>query len=87
MACAKPIISTVKMGYSPIEKYNCGIEIDCCDGEKLAGAISGLFGSGSETLENLSRNASAAAKDFDYKKLSKDLINVINKTIGAKENG
>ena len=28
MASAKPIVSTVKMGYSIIEKYNCGLELE-----------------------------------------------------------
>ena len=39
MASGKPIISTVKMGYSIIEKYQCGIELENASGEELAEAI------------------------------------------------
>ena len=28
MASGKPIISTVRMGYSPIEKYQCGLSLE-----------------------------------------------------------
>src|SRR5699024_1319722 len=39
MASGKPIISTVKMGYSLIERYNCGIELDENTPEAFAQAI------------------------------------------------
>src|SRR5690625_6806467 len=39
MASGKPIISTVKMGYSIIDKYRCGFELENSTPEELAATI------------------------------------------------
>jgi glycosyltransferase involved in cell wall biosynthesis len=39
MASGKPVISTIKTGYSTIEKYNCGVELNACTPEELAKEI------------------------------------------------
>lgn len=85
MACGRPVISTVKMGYSPIQKYNCGLEIAECDGEKLAGAIEKLYNSDANVLKKMGENAAAAAEDFDYPKLAEKLLNLLKKTIGGNK--
>lgn len=85
MACGKPIISTVKMGYSPLKEYQCGIEIDDCNGEKIANEIIKLMDMSDEDINTMGQNAYLAANQFDYKVLSKELMRIILKTIEGED--
>lgn len=84
MASGRPVISTVKMGYSIIEKYGCGMELDDHTPEALAVAIRRIKNMPAEQYESLCQNAKAGAKDFDYEKLSERLMSVINQTLQGK---
>ncbi len=77
MASGKPIISTVKMGYSPIEKYACGVSLEEDTPQALAEAVSKIFNMSDDRYNEISENAKHGAKDFDYKELTKKLISVI----------
>ena len=77
MASGKPIISTVKMGYSIINNYNCGIELENSTPEELADAILKIKNMSELEYNKLGKNAKEGAKDFDFKKLTQKLINVI----------
>ena len=77
MASGKPIISTVKMGYSIINKYNCGVELDECSPECLADAIIRFHDMPKEECYNLGVNAYEGAKDFDFDVLTQKLVAVI----------
>lgn len=78
MASGKPIISTVKMGYSIIEKYNCGLELENSSPKDLAEAILKIKGMTLEEYEILGVNAKRGAEDFDFNVLTGKLIKVIN---------
>lgn len=80
MASGKPIISTVKMGYSPIETYNCGLSIDEDTPTELANAILKIYEIPEDSYKQMGENALRGALNFDYKILSKRLINVIENT-------
>ncbi len=80
MASGRPVISTVKMGYSIIDKYNCGIELDKDTPEALADAVLQIKGMSSKHYEKLCQNAKDGAKDFDYKMLSRKLYDVIKQS-------
>lgn len=77
MASGKPIISTVKMGYSIIDKYNCGIELENSTPEKLADAILKIKNMPKDEYNLLGKNAREGAENFDFKKLTDNLIIVI----------
>ncbi|WP_227872339.1 glycosyltransferase family protein [Paenibacillus albus] len=77
MASGKPIISTVKMGYSIIGKYNCGIELDSCTANDLAKAILQVKNMPVEHYMIITANAKQGVKDFDFKNLTQKLVNVI----------
>ncbi len=77
MAAGKPIISTVKMGYCPIEKYDCGLSLKKDTPEALAEAILRIYDMSSDRYTEISENAKKGAKDFDYKELTKRLITVM----------
>lgn len=81
MASGKPIISTVKMGYSLIKKYQCGVELESGSPEDLAQAILEIKNMPTEEYELLGENAKKGAEKFDFKILTEKLIDVINDVV------
>lgn len=79
MASGKPIVSTVKMGYSIIDRYKCGIELENASAQDLAEAILEVKNMPKEKYELLGQNAKAGALDFDFKVLSNKLIDLIER--------
>lgn len=77
MASGKPVISTVKMGYSPIEKYDCGISLEEDTPEALAEAVLKVYNMPKDKYNKISKNAKQGAIEFDYKKLTNKLITVM----------
>jgi len=77
MASGKPVISTVKMGYSIIDKYKCGIELENSTPQELADAVLKVYQMTPEEYLTMSMNAKKGAEDFDFKELTKKLIHVI----------
>lgn len=85
MASGTPIISTVKMGYSFIKKYDIGIELEENKPSNLAKAILEIKDKSQDEYKILCSNAKKAAKDFDYKNLSKKLKAVIEEVKRSKK--
>ena len=81
MASGKPIISTVHMGYSIINKYNCGTELNEDTPEALAKEIMRFHDMDAAERERIGRNAKEGAKDFDFNVLTDKLINVIESVV------
>lgn len=78
LASGKPVIATIKTGYSIIERYDCGLEMEEESPEELARDIMTVKKMSAERYEELCANARNAAYDFDYSKLSEKLLNVLN---------
>lgn len=85
MASGKPIISTVKMGYSPIEKYKCGISLVNNTPQEFSEAILKMYTMSDEEYKIMGNNSLKAAKEFDYKLLTKKLYLVMEELINAKD--
>ena len=81
MASGKPVISTVKMGYSIIEKYNCGAELSECTPECLSDAVARFYDMEAEEYALYGKNAYMGVKDFDFDVLTDKLVNVIEGVI------
>ena len=77
MASGKPVISTVKMGYSIIDKYKCGVEIAEASPVKIAQEILKIKSMHKEQYEKMGYNAAEGVKDFDFSVLTKKLVEVI----------
>ena len=77
MASGKPIISTVKMGYSIINKYKCGVELDESTPGCLAESILKFHDMPEHEYKKFGINAYDGAKDFDFDVLTKKLLSVI----------
>lgn len=84
MASAKPIISTVKMGFCPLEKYRCGISLEENSPQYLAKAVLKLKNMPKEDYDKMAINAKKAAEEFDFEILVKKLITVIEDVIKEK---
>jgi len=81
MASAKPVIANVKMGYSIIDKYKCGISIEKNTPEELAKAILLIKNMSRSEYDKLCDNAYNGAKSFDFSILAEKLRNTIVETI------
>lgn len=81
MASGKPIISTVHMGYSIINKYNCGVELDEDTPEALAKQIMHFHDMSEGERELIGMNAQVGVKEFDFEVLTDKLVRVIESVI------
>jgi glycosyltransferase involved in cell wall biosynthesis len=77
MASGKPIISNVKMGYSILNKYKCGIELDNPNSKELAQEILKIKNLSKEEYEKMGKNGIEGSKDFDFSILTEKLIRII----------
>jgi len=77
MASGKPIISTCQMGYSIIDKYSCGVEIENATAQQLGNEILRFKNMSKEEYDMYCQNARKGVKDFDFKELTKKLINIM----------
>lgn len=85
MASGKPIISTVQMGYSIINKYKCGIELKEDTPECLAQAIINFYNMKEEEYTEYSENAKKGVQDFDFNVLTEKLIHVIDEVLNRSQ--
>lgn len=77
MASGKPIISTVKMGYCILDKYQCGFSLAECTPEALAKEIRQIHDLPKEACAVMAENARKGAEDFDFTVLTRRLYQVI----------
>lgn len=75
LASGKPILSTVKMNYSILTKFGCGIEANTVD--ESVEQILNIYRMSNNEKRKLIENTAIAANEFDFKNLTKKLVNVI----------
>lgn len=81
MASGKPVISTVHMSYSIINKYQCGVELDEDTPEALCEQIMRFHDMEEDERARIGQNARTGAQDFDFDVLTQKLINVIESVV------
>lgn len=79
LASARPVVSTVKMGYDILERYNCGISSEGESAEEIACAIKKIKSLNDIEYQTMCKNARIASEYFDIKVLSKKYIEILNK--------
>lgn len=77
LASGKPIISTNLSNYDLIEKHNVGINCINQTPEEIAKGIFKLYNSSDKQYNLMCKNALNLSSHFDYKKLTNNLINII----------
>jgi glycosyltransferase involved in cell wall biosynthesis len=86
-ASGKPVLTNVQMGYSLIERYHCGLEVNSDLPEKIADGIMKFYNMSEETREEYGRNSRKAAMDFDVPILCQRLGVVIDYVFQNREEG
>lgn len=85
LASGKPILSNAKMGYDIIKKYGCGISRAFQNADEYAECVLEIKRKSKSEYEELCLSAEKAAKDFDFKNLSKDLEKVLFDAVNSKK--
>lgn len=83
-AASKPVLSTVNIKHSLIEKYDCGIETKSQKPEIIAEAIKRFYDMSDEELAEKGKQAYKIALDHDYFYLTKKLLNVLQEVYEKK---
>lgn len=76
LAAGRCVIQTYTTGYSVLDKYNCGVSVSKQIPEEVAKIILETC-SDDEKSNEMGRNARQAAYEFDFKKLTNKLIEII----------
>ena len=78
-AAGKPVFYTVRPEYSIVEKYNCGVLTDGFEPKNLADGIKKMAKMLEKEKMEMALNARKAAQVYDFKNLTKNLIDIIEK--------
>lgn len=77
LASGRPILSNSVAGYDLIEKYHCGVSKNIDSVSEYAEYILTISKMSDDKRKEFCKNARAAAQDYDFKKLTERLIEVI----------
>lgn len=76
-AAGKPVFYTVRPGYSIVEKYHCGRLTDGFTPQDIAAGIQAMSEMSDEEKAEMAKNARKTAEIYDFKNLTKKLIEII----------
>lgn len=77
LASGRPVLMTYKVGHSIIREEKCGIEVEKQSPETIADAIQLFFSLPDKEIENYRKRAFQCAAKYDFKKLTGELVNII----------
>ncbi len=77
LAAGKPVLMTYSVGFSTIQKFQCGLELEQQTPEQIADALELLATMSSEERDEMGQNAMKAAEVFDFKTLTNQYIALI----------
>ena len=81
-ASGKPIIYNIICGkYDFLQKYKCGINVEPENAKSFAEGIIKLYELDEKQYQDMALNSRKAASDFDFVKLTDDLVSILNKNI------
>jgi glycosyltransferase involved in cell wall biosynthesis len=78
LAAGKPVFSDLSSAYDVIERFGCGLSIGSQSPEAIADGIEGLVGLPGGVYRDYCENARLAAEQYDYRALSKKLLDIID---------
>ena len=84
LASGKPILSNIQINYGLIERYGCGISREIVSAREYADAILELYRLSKEDYAQMCENGRKGAADYDFKKLTDALIEIIEITERGK---
>lgn len=77
LASGRPVISNIKIAYSPINRGHCGAFADTPSSEDYAKAVLKVYEMPPEEYAAMCQNAQKEAENYDFKKLTEMLLPVI----------
>jgi len=77
LASGKPIVSNIRIGYSLIDRYGCGISAENNTAQAYADAILRVFSSNPTEYKRMCENAEKAASFYDFSILTEKLMSII----------
>ena len=77
MASGKPILANIQMAHSLVETYRCGFSKDLKTADDYAMAVLAVYELPPDKRQELGDNARRAAGEYDFKKLTEKLLDVI----------
>ena len=77
LASGKPVCANVKIAYSPIDEYGCGVSENLDTPEEFAAAIRSIYELPQAEYEKMCENARRAACEFDFEKLTDRLVKAL----------
>ena len=77
LASGKPVLTNVRISYNPADRRRCGLAAASPDGKDYAEAVLKLYRLPREEYEEMCRAARETAEEYDFKKLTKMLLDVI----------
>lgn len=80
LASGKPILTNIHMGYSLLERYNCGMVVKNKASDGIAEGILEFYRMLAEERDRMGQNARRAAEDYDQPILVDKLIKVFEST-------
>ena len=86
LASRKPVVSTVKMGYDIIERYNCGYSVEECTVDNIVEVINRVRNLSVDEYSAMCQAARTAAECFDIPTLATKYEKVLKETIASFEN-
>ena len=78
-AAGRPVLYTVRPGYSIVEKFHCGRITDGFSPAEIADGIQKMALMSQEEKTEMARNARRAAEAYDFKVLTKKLLDVMER--------
>ncbi len=81
LASGRPVVSTVKMGYDIIERYNCGYSVEECTVDNIVTAINQVRSLSEEEYLTMCNAARTASEHFDIPTLALEYELVLRQTI------
>lgn len=78
LSCGRPILSNFKPGYDLIEKHKCGISESLTSGEDYANQILRFVNMPEDEYNMYCENARRTAEEYDFKVLTRKLLDIIN---------
>ena len=77
LAAGKPVLSDFPCPHNPSVTYKAGLDVQHPDAKSVARRVEEMAAMGPDERETLSQNALRAAHDYDFKKLTEKLLDVI----------
>lgn len=85
LASGTPVLANIKMGYDPIERYNCGIAKEFENDGEYSRAILSFANMSKDSYNKICENVKHTAERYDFQKHTDNLERVIAQTLSGNQ--